>query len=144
MKAITRSLIVVGITVSSLFAVSAQAATSSQLAPLLRLPKAVLTTFECVLWHESRSTLSHVNVGDNNASGGSSGIYQITSSLWNEWAPKAGIPSIPRKLHGKRILMHTPVWLASISEQTTVAIYIEQHDGGFWPWGKDGCFNALT
>jgi len=88
------------------------------------MPKALRATFACIMWHESRSTLAHPNLGDNNANGGSSGVFQIMPGTWNAWAPSVNV--------------HVPVWRATYFQQTKVAVKIAQVDG-FGPWSVDGC-----
>jgi hypothetical protein len=91
--------------------------------PIARLPHSIKVVFECILWHESRSTLAHLNLKDNNPYG-SSGILQIEPVLWNRWAPLAGV--------------HVPVWRATPVQQEEVGIVIHRYDG--WvPWSDDGC-----
>lgn len=89
------------------------------------ITSSVRSTWACVMWHESRSTVAHPNLRDNNSDGGSSGVFQIIASTWNHWAPLVGI--------------HVPVWRASYYQQSVVAVEIWRHDG-FSPWGGDGCF----
>lgn len=106
-------------------AVSVSAATKPR-NPIVTLSLPVREEFACVMWAESRSTLMHPNLGDNNASGGSSGVFQIIASTWNEWAPRVGI--------------HVPVWRASYYQQSLVAVEIWRNDG-FGPWSGDSCFH---
>ena len=91
--------------------------------PILSLPKAVQQHFACIVWRESRSTLAHPNLLDNNGNGGASGVFQFEPILWNRWAPSAGV--------------HVPVWKASYYQQSLVAVNVWRHDG-FSPW-RDGC-----
>jgi hypothetical protein len=79
----------------------------------------------CVMWHESRSTVLKPNLRDNNADGGSSGVFQIEEATWARWAPLVGV--------------HVPVWRANYVQQQLVAIEIWRHDS-FSPWRDDGCF----
>ena len=92
--------------------------------PILSLPSSARTTFACIMWHESRSTLAHPNLRDNNANGGSSGVFQIIAPTWNYWAPKVGV--------------HVPVWRATYYQQSLVAVEIWRNDS-FKPWASDGC-----
>ena len=91
--------------------------------PITRLPAKIRSTFVCIMWAESRSTLSKLNLGDNNRYG-QSGIFQIAPITWNRWAPTVGI--------------HIPVWRATPLQQEKVAVRIWQVDT-FWPWHGDGC-----
>jgi hypothetical protein len=91
----------------------------------MELSKPTIQTFRCVIHDESTSTYTHPNLGDNNSDGGSSGIFQIESALWDEWAPLAGL--------------HMKVWQATPYQQAEGAAMIYRHDG-FEPWFDDGCF----
>ena len=91
--------------------------------PMLALPKSVRATWACVMWAESRSTFSHLNLRDNNAApGGDSGIFQINDSTW---LARSGF-----KMH---------VWKATPFEQEVGAIRIWRADS-WQPWIHDGCF----
>jgi len=92
--------------------------------PLATLPVKVRHEFACIMWHESRSTISHPNLGDNRSDGGSSGVFQIVPLTWNRWAPLVGV--------------RVPVWRASYVQQQLVAIEIWRKDT-FAPWRFDGC-----
>jgi hypothetical protein len=90
----------------------------------MNLPKSTLPTWRCIMWHESRSTFLHPNLGDNNPYG-SSGIFQMMPILWNAWAPKVGI--------------RVPVWRATPYQQALVAAEVWKVDR-FSPWTNfDGC-----
>ena len=91
----------------------------SPFAPILALPLPVQRVFECIMWDESRSTLTHPNLKDDNANGGSSGVFQIIAPTWDWWAPKVGV--------------HVHVWQANYAQQVKVAVEIYKHDG-FYPW----------
>ena len=71
--------------------------------------------FTCIIFHESRSTWSHPNLGDNSKVG-SSGIFQFEDSTW---LARSGF--------------HFHVWLASPRQQAIGALRLEQADG-FGPW----------
>ena len=90
------------------------------MAPILALPAAVQRVFACIMWHESRSTLTHPNLGDNNAYG-SSGIFQIEQGTWAAHQSSAGVPL---RIH---------VWQATPLQQAKVAVAIWKADG-FYPW----------
>ena len=92
--------------------------------PIMALPKPAITTFRCIIHAESTSTFAHPNLGDNNADGGSSGIFQIEPILWNAWAPKVGL--------------HMAVWRATPYQQALAAVEIWRHDQ-FSQWADDGC-----
>lgn len=102
----------------------AQSSTVRWFQPIMELPKPAIATFTCIIRRESTSTWLHPNLGDNNADGGSSGIFQIESPLWDEWAPRAGI--------------HVRVWQATPYQQAKVAATIYHYDG-FGRWADDGC-----
>lgn len=72
--------------------------------------------FTCIIHHESTSTWAHPNLGDNNADGGSSGVFQIEESTW---LARSGFTM--------------PVWVATLREQAIGALRLEQVDG-FSPW----------
>ena len=88
--------------------------------PMLALPKQVRAHFACIIWHESRSTFAHLNLGDNSKFG-SSGIFQIEPILWNA-----------------RSGFHFPVYEASPYQQELGAIQIWRVDS-FGPWSGDIC-----
>lgn len=88
--------------------------------PMLALPKSVRATFACIMWHESRSTFQHLNLGDNSRYG-SSGIFQIEPVLWNA-----------------RSGFHMPIWKATPYQQELGAIQIWRVDT-FAPWSADRC-----
>ena len=110
------------VSVSLLFSLPAGAATPRWFQPIVDMPTAVVHGFQCRIWHESRSTFAHPNLGDNNAYG-SSGIFQMEPILWNRWAPLVGV--------------HVPVWRATPYQQSLVAVEVYKFDG-FSPW-RDGC-----
>ena len=100
--------------------------------PMLALPAPVRAHFACVLWRESRSTFTALNLGDNNRFG-SSGIFQIEQGTFAAYQRAAGVPLRTRA--GRTI----HVWQASPYQQELVAIAIEKADG-FSPWDAfDGC-----
>ena len=99
------------------------AAGAVQRNPIALLPAKVKAVFACIMWAESRSTFSHLNLKDNNRYG-QSGIFQIAPITWNRWAPTVGV--------------HAPVWRATPFQQETVAVKIWRVDG-WWPWHGDGC-----
>jgi hypothetical protein len=103
------------------FATSSSAASGRFWGPMLALPRSARASFSCILWHESRSTFQHLNLGDNNRYG-SSGIFQIEQQLW---AARSGF--------------RVPVWKATPYQQELGAIRIWRVDG-FHPWYSDGCF----
>jgi hypothetical protein len=76
---------------------------------------------------ESRSTLSHPNLGDDNANPGDSGIFQIDNTphgIWHRWV-------LP--------VLHVQVWKATAFQQAEGFVLIVQHDS-FAPWRIfDGC-----
>lgn len=113
-----RWLAIVGLSI--LFSIPAGAASRN---PIISLPVSVRSVFACIMWHESRSTFNHMNLGDNNRYG-SSGIFQIEQTTWARWAAPLGIK--------------VPVWRATPYEQELVAVNIWRHDG-FGPWSNDGC-----
>jgi hypothetical protein len=84
-------------------------------APMLALPTQVRAHFACIMYHESRSTFAHLNLGDNSRYG-SSGIYQIEPILWDA-----------------RSGFRFPVYEASPYQQELGAIQIWRADG-FGPW----------
>lgn len=94
--------------------------------PVLKLPAPIIQTFTCVIWHESRSTWSHFNLGDNSRTG-SSGIFQIEQPTWAAHQLAAGVP------------LSVHVWQATPYQQELVAVAIYRADG-FHPWWYDGCF----
>ena len=71
--------------------------------------------FTCIIFHESRSTWAHPNLGDNRT-WGSSGIFQFEDSTW---LARSGF--------------HFHVWQASPRQQAIGALRLEQADG-FGPW----------
>ena len=93
--------------------------------PITSLPHLAFKQMTCVMWAESRSTVLKPNLDDNNADGGSSGVFQIEQPTWARWAPLVNV--------------HVPVWRASYYQQQLVAVEIWKHDG-FGPWKDDGCF----
>ena len=98
-------------------------------APLLKLPHSAVRAFECVIYHESRSTFARPNLGDDNANPGDSGIFQIDNTshgVWGRWV-------LPH--------LHVLVWRASAYDQAWGAVTIYRHDG-FAPWSADAmCFS---
>ena len=92
--------------------------------PLWHEPPAIRKVWACILWRESRSTFTRLNLSDNSRVG-SSGIFQMTPVLWDRWAPVLRI--------------RVPVWKATPLQQERVAHYVRVHDGGWWPWASDGC-----
>lgn len=91
--------------------------------PILGLPHRIVAQFACLLYHESRSTLSDMRPKDVNP-GGQSGLFQIAPITWNRWDPLVGV--------------HVPVWRATVYQQEEVAVEIWRNDG-FHPWHGDGC-----
>ena len=92
-----------------------------------RLPPAQKSSWLCVLWHESRSTLASLNLTDNNRYG-SSGIFQIEQGMW---AAHQLSVHVPLRIH---------VWQANVVQQFAVAHAIFLADG-FSPWRADSaCF----
>ena len=92
----------------------------SPASPILALPASVRRVFECIMWYESRSTLAHPNLRDNNAYG-SSGVFQIEQGTWAAHQTQARVPG---NIH---------VWQASYAQQVQVAVAIWRADG-FGPW----------
>lgn len=128
-KRLTLSLIAFLFVISG--AVSATAAPTHGTIPvrndwILRISPTDRATWNCVLWHESRSTLTSLNFGDNNRYG-SSGIFQIEQGTW---AAHQLAVRLPLRVH---------VWEASPVQQFAVARAIWLSDG-FRPWWGDGCF----
>jgi hypothetical protein len=91
--------------------------------PIFALPGPVRVHFSCIIWHESRSTWGHLNLGDNNRYG-SSGIFQIEPATWNAHKRAAGV--------------RVQVWQATPYQQELVAVAIWRADG-FAPWSVDVC-----
>ena len=95
--------------------------------PLLKLPHADLIRAECVILHESRSTLSHPNLGDDNGNPGQSGIFQMSNQPKGVW----DLYALP--------VLHVVIWKASAFQQAEGFVLVWRKDG-FGPWHKyDGC-----
>lgn len=97
--------------------------TAAQAAPSNPIPPALRSAFACIIWHESRSTFAHPNLGDNNADG-SSGVFQIEQATWVAHQHVAGVPY---SVH---------VWQATFLQQEKVAVAIQRADG-WGPWSAD-------
>ena len=97
-------------------------------APLVGLPRPVLARTECVLWRESRSTLAHPNLGDNNGTvPGQSGLFQMNNAPGGVW----DVYVWPK--------LHVVIWRASAYQQAQGFVIVWRHDG-FAPWHPfDGC-----
>ena len=94
---------------------------------ILRLPSHERSIWECILWSESRSTLTDLNLGDNNE-WGSSGVFQMEQSTF---AAHQLAVRLPLSVH---------VWQASPVQQFAVARAVWLADG-FSPWSADSsCF----
>lgn len=93
---------------------------------ILKLSPANQAKWKCILWHESRSTLTSLNLMDNNRYG-SSGIFQM---MQGTFAAHQMAVHLPYRVH---------VWEASPVQQFAVARAVWLADG-FQPWGGDGCF----
>jgi hypothetical protein len=99
---------------------------------MLALSAPTRAHFACILKAESRSTWTHLNLGDNNRYG-SSGIFQIEQPTFAAHQRAGGVPL--RTTAGHTI----HVWQASPYQQELVAIAIWKADG-FSQWDPfDGC-----
>ena len=97
-------------------------------APLLTLPKSWLPAVECLIHHESTSTLAHPNLGDDNGNmPGQSGIFQMSNYVGGVWDTYA----MPR--------LRVQIWNATPYQQAEGFVLVLRLDGGFHPWHGDGC-----
>lgn len=119
--------IIVALSMVSGSALATAATTPRWFQPVMELPKPAIQTFRCVIHHESTSTFTHPNLGDDNADGGSSGIFQIEQGTW---AAHQLAAHVPLSIH---------VWQATPYQQSLVAVAIYRADG-WHPWWYDGCF----
>lgn len=99
--------------------------------PLLTLPNQ--TTVMCILHNESRSTLEHPNLGDDNGNGSNtkfgeqSGIFQMSNGLDGVW-DKYVLP-----------VLHVLIWKASAYQQAEGFAIVVRLDS-YLPWTRfDGC-----
>jgi len=101
--------------------------------PLLSLPDQPIIM--CILHNESRSTLEHPNLGDdngngttvNNNTGEQSGIFQMNNGLKGVW----DLYVMP--------VLHVLIWKASAYQQAE-GFAIVVHKDGYLPWTHfDGC-----
>jgi hypothetical protein len=116
------------VSVSLLFSLPAGASTPRWFQPLLALPHTDLLRAECVILHESRSTLAHPNLGDDNGNiGGQSGIFQMSNSPGGIWDTYV----LP--------VLHVLIWRASPYQQAEGFMLVWRVDR-FEPWHRyDNC-----
>lgn len=106
--------------------------------PLLSLPGQ--PTVECILLHESTSTMQHPNLGDTDPF--QFGPFQFTTILWDRWSWAAGVGSKTSIWTPHTTALHAvtiPAYRATLYEQAEVFAEVDRHDG-LWPWTNyDGC-----
>lgn len=123
--------VLIFVLVSAMFVTAVEGAPTHGKVPnrndwILRLSPANQAKWECILWHESRSTLSSLNLMDNNRYG-SSGIFQMEQGTF---AAHQLAVHLPYRVH---------VWEATPVQQFAVARAVWLADG-YSPWYGDGCF----
>lgn len=120
MKLRIASLIIIAMTT---IAVPASAAAHHQKqGPLVSLLRQYGPMVRCIMWAESRSTPSHLNLRDNRTDGGSSGIFQFQDSTFRAHSPWP--------IH---------VWQASPYQQEVTFVRTVRVNG-FGQWTRfDGC-----